>query len=236
MSIITVELNKYHGSAHSVYYHRYLSWDYCFEQFAKARTKRSHTPAEIDYLALHLAEYLASWGMYRKSFLLQCNYKVHIEIVKIILDPKYDVLLNIDCNDLKDAKNLAILFDLVKAINDYYAPIKSKITGKQTKKISDTLITKILLGTLGCVPAYDKNLKMGLKGHSYIHKFGKNSIIQLCDFYYKNFEEFEAFRKSNKTVSGSDYPQMKLIDMYFWQYGVDYKFKSVFSLPNPPIV
>ncbi len=48
----------------------------------------------IDMLALHLGFYLASWGMYRgSSFLLQKDYKVHVPIVKIIINNENDFLV-----------------------------------------------------------------------------------------------------------------------------------------------
>ena len=49
-----------------------------------------------DYLSLHLAFYLASWGMYRgSSFLLQKDYKVLVPIVEEVLKPEYDCLFGV---------------------------------------------------------------------------------------------------------------------------------------------
>lgn len=49
---------------------RYLSWCHCYNAFKENRSNRDEKT--VDYLALHLAFYLASWGMYRgSSFLLQ---------------------------------------------------------------------------------------------------------------------------------------------------------------------
>ena len=62
---------------------RYLSWEHCYKAFLENRD--ANDEQAIDHLALHLAFYLASWGMYRgSSFLLQKDYKVHIPVVKII--------------------------------------------------------------------------------------------------------------------------------------------------------
>ena len=62
---------------------RYMSWRYCYKAFSERRNEVDEQT--IDYLALHLAFYLASWGMYRgSSFLLQKDYKIHIPIVRII--------------------------------------------------------------------------------------------------------------------------------------------------------
>lgn len=57
---------------------RYRSWEHCYSNFYHARGKDN---ADLDYLSLQLAFYLASWGMYRgSSFLLQKDYKVHIPV------------------------------------------------------------------------------------------------------------------------------------------------------------
>ena len=42
---------------------RYMSWRYCYKVFSDNRNIIDEKT--IDYLALHLAFYLASWGMYR---------------------------------------------------------------------------------------------------------------------------------------------------------------------------
>ena len=63
---------------------RYLSWQHCYNAFTTNRGGLDENT--FDYLALHLAFYLASWGMYRgSSFLLQKDYKVHIPVVKILI-------------------------------------------------------------------------------------------------------------------------------------------------------
>ena len=66
---------------------RYLSWKHCYRAFGENRNKTDDLT--VDYLALHLAFYLASWGMYRgSSFLLQKDYKVHIPVVHIVQEEK----------------------------------------------------------------------------------------------------------------------------------------------------
>lgn len=68
---------------------RYLSWEHCYKVFLENRD--ANDEQAINHLALHLAFYLASWGMYRgSSFLLQKDYKVHIPVVKIIQQKNFD--------------------------------------------------------------------------------------------------------------------------------------------------
>jgi hypothetical protein len=84
------------------------------------------------------------------------------------------------------------------------------------------LISKILLGTLACLPAYDDYFLIGLKsvGISDL-KIGENSLIEI--FKLCNKIGAETFNENNLTNKGKGtfYPMMKLIDMYLWQLGYD---------------
>lgn len=77
------------------------------------------------------------------------------------------------------------------------------------------------MGTLGCVPAYDRYFISGIKKQKVASgNYNMKSIIQLVDFYEKNIVELENIRKDMK-VNGMAYPQMKILDMAFWQIGLD---------------
>lgn len=77
------------------------------------------------------------------------------------------------------------------------------------------------MGTLGCVPAYDRYFISGIKKQKVSSgNYNMKSIGQLVDFYEKNIVELENIRKDMK-VSGMAYPQMKILDMAFWQIGLD---------------
>lgn len=79
---------------------RSRSWEHCYRVFRDARTDPS---PDYDYLSLHLAFYLASWGMYRgSSFLLQNDYKVLLPVVEEVLKPEYDCLFRVACADLRE--------------------------------------------------------------------------------------------------------------------------------------
>lgn len=54
-------------------------------------------------------------------------------------------------------------------------------------QLSFTLITKILMGTLGCVPAYDRYFIAGIKNQKVATgNYNIRSIMQLVNFYEKN--------------------------------------------------
>lgn len=77
------------------------------------------------------------------------------------------------------------------------------------------------MGTLGCVPAYDRYFISGIKKQKVASgNYNMKSIIQLVEFYEKNIVELENIRKDMK-VNGMAYPQMKILDMAFWQIGLD---------------
>ena len=114
------------------------------------------------------------------------------------------------------------LKDLVKRIKKVYAEIRSDVKeGKNKDRVSDTLITKVLMGTLGCVPAYDRFFISGVRAHNAASgNFNTNSILHLSEFYNASYKEFEEIR-NNITVDGLKYPQMKVLDTFFWLAGVN---------------
>lgn len=199
---------------------RYRSWEHCYSHFIKAR---GNNDVDYDYLSLQLAFYLASWGMYRgSSFLLQKDYRIHIPVVKELLNEKYDSLAGIQCVAFKQERNQKLLQEINIFLNNYYDSLRHEVKAQKIKsKLSHTLITKILMGTLGCVPAYDRYFIAGIKNQKIaIGNYNLKSILQLVDFYEKNSERLEHARLKMK-VENIPYPQMKLLDMGFWQLGLD---------------
>lgn len=202
---------------------RYRSWEYCYKIFYDAHNSTIVDDEFTDYLCLHLSFYLASWGMYRgSSFLLQRDYKVHKPIIKILLDDKYNSLWGIEIDKYKNLENQEKLKDLVDKIKKVYNEIRLSVKESIPKnELSDTLVTKVLMGTLGCVPAYDRYFIAGIRNKKVASgSFSIKSILELVDFYNKYYEEFESAR-SQMTTNGLKYPQMKILDSCFWQVGFD---------------
>ena len=109
--------------------HRYLSWEHCYTQFYEA--KQNPEKANVDNLSLHLAFYLASWGMYRgSSFLLQYDYTIHYSVVEEILKKEYDKLLGVECKELNSEQTLLLLKKLNREIGGIYKHFRSNIGGK----------------------------------------------------------------------------------------------------------
>lgn len=202
---------------------RYRSWEYCYKIFHDAHTSNNVDDDFIDYLCLHLSFYLASWGMYRgSSFLLQRDYKVHKPVIKILLEDKYNSLWGIEINQYKNIENQEKLKDLVSRIKEVYNEIRLSVKESIPKnELSDTLVTKVLMGTLGCVPAYDRYFISGVRNEKAAYgNFNIRSILELVEFYNKYYDDFEQARKQ-MMVCGMEYPQMKILDSSFWQVGFD---------------
>lgn len=195
--------------------HRYMSWEHCFNAF------NNSDKYDIDYLSLHLAFYLASWGMYRgSSALLWKDYKVHNEAVDII--KSYSVIQCSIGNEIQESQ-IPIILKAKGDLENHYRSIgytKPTKTGSTEGFVSatDTLITKILLGTLGCVPAYDRLLVIGFKGSKINKGFNEKSLKSIFEFINNNLVSLKEIQ-SRINSDGSYYPLMKIVDMYFWEIG-----------------
>ena len=199
---------------------RSRSWEHCYRVFRDARTDPS---PDCDYLSLHLAFYLASWGMYRgSSFLLQKDYKVLSPVVEEVLKPEYDCLFGVACVGLREDEVQGSLEKLYKYIAKNFQPIRNEVAGREvTTPVSPVLITKILMGTLGCVPAYDRFFQDGVATYKVMtQEYSLESVRRLVDFYEEHNDRLEEARRG---FEGDDlvYPQMKLLDMGFWQIGFE---------------
>lgn len=207
-------IEKYLFGIQSDKFHRYKSWDHCFMAFGES--------AKDDRLALELGFYLASWGMYRGSGgLLQKNHLIHKGAVDVILSAPY---LKLRCNEFNEIKvnDVDTILTLRDELARYYRSKNFYKGNGKSKPISatDTLVSKIILGTLGCVPAYDRYFVNGLKVMGMKCKsFNKASLTELFQFIGSNKQDIDEAQQSIKKKFQCYYPVMKIVDMYFWQIG-----------------
>ena len=159
--------------------------------------------------------------MYRgSSFLLQKDYKIHTTAVIEIMKPEYDRLLGLTYEDLLDDEVTNLLEELSNQLSTHYNNVRTTVIGHVQTPVSNILITKILLGSLGCTPAYDEYFKKGIRETQVsIGNYNTNSLRRLADFYRTNAERLEKIRKKMQINDAIIYPQMKLLDMGFWQIG-----------------
>jgi hypothetical protein len=191
---------------------RYASFDYCFNYFQSFRETENIDalvePENIQLSCLHLGFYLASWGMLRGSAeLLQKSSRHLIPVIKLIAgaDP---TLWEID-------------------VHCYTEPNIQKIieTGRKFRQVypgmSDILVTKIMLGIFGNVPAFDNNFKKGFK----VSTFGPKALRKIGDFYKENKKVIDMHRTHTLDfLSGEStsrkYTRAKIIDMAFFIEGM----------------
>lgn len=224
---ITATVEKYLNAIISDEYHRFKSWDYCFNAFSGSK--------QSDLQVLELAFYLASWGMYRgSSGLLQRNYLIHRDAVGILFSKSN---LALKCNETTEIKkeNIKAILSLKDELAKHYSNINFTKDTNVSKPISptDTLLSKVILGTLGCVPAYDRYLISGLKEMKISHtSFNELSLRELFDFLEKNKIEFVQLQTLIKKKVKRHYPLMKILDMYFWQIGYEKEKKRKHIVTN----
>lgn len=196
-------------------FHRYKSWEICNEAFNSQPVTDAH--------ALHLAFYLASWGMYRgSSGLLQKNHLIHKETVRQIIQNTQHLNCNIDKEISRE--QISEIMQFKELLSIIYKKINYTRGSAVEKPISptDTLLSKIMLGTLACVPAYDRYFIDGLRAIGLKNfTFGDNSLKELFDFVEANQKEIEECQIYMVSNTKKHYSIMKILDMYFWQIGFE---------------
>lgn len=192
-------------------HHRYRSWEHCYRFFQEM--KPSGLARNRDDAAVRLAFYLASWGMYRGgSFLLQRDYTIHLAAIDCLCQPRWSSLWEreVGAGDSDDELTMDIV-ELRKCLGAAYAPF-----GEPT----DTLATKIMLGTLACTPACDRFFKDGFRARGYPYSyFNRPFVERVLEFCRSNDG---ALRNAQNRIAGkigTHYPMMKVVDMYFFQIG-----------------
>ena len=96
---------------------------------------------------MHLWSYLASWGMLRgSSTLLQCSPAVLKELIKFFDSISTSPIWDSDIDTYNKDKE-----EILKV----YKKIFSILATSMHNNPSVTLVTKIMLGVFGCVPAFD---------------------------------------------------------------------------------
>ena len=202
--------------------HRYRSWEHCFDYFRTFKRTHVSGAAIPDEACVHLSFYLASWGMYRgNAFLLQKDYTTIRPVIEILLKSHYDDLWLNDELTLPSASwqvRAKLMMELADEIKKELLKVKYvNSKGKPSiAKPSMILVTKIMLGTTGCIPAYDRYVEKGLKREGLKPaKAGIRSYLSLLavlDAYRMVFA-----RAPHKL--GRTYPPMKLMDMFLWERG-----------------
>jgi hypothetical protein len=212
-------IRSYHLPVKEYQHHRYRSWEHCYNYFRELAPNK--IGQDLDHAALQLGFYLASWGMYRgSSFLLQHAYTVHRGVIVLLAEDRFKPLWEHEFGTgHNDTKLLPLIMDAINAIKATYKPF---VPNEGSQQPTDTLITKIILGTFGCLPACDRFFIDGFKKCDFPFSYLNQQFIQrISAFCTANSDELFEVQKEIKDLTGVHYPMMKLVDMYFWQIGYD---------------
>ena len=191
---------------------RYTSFDYCYNHFRLHREQgmlsELVTGPNMSLSCLHLAFYLASWGMLRaSSVLLQRSLKHYVPVIQVMASSPAEIW-NVDA-DCYDEANCSLVLDMA-----------AQIRAALPDGASDILITKIMLGVFGCVPAFDTYFKKGFGAWT----FGKKALVRVAKFYVDNADVIDRHRVhtlefDSGIESTRRYTRAKVIDMIFFIEG-----------------
>lgn len=198
---------------------RYASFDYCYHYFRNSSSEDILKNMEKSCLVIGF--YLASWGMLRgSSFLLNHSVKYYEPLVKYIASLDESVW-NIDVQTYTN-ENIEIILNI-------YQKIKVLLIKNGNSDL--TLITKILLGVFGFIPAFDRyfcdTFRSISNGKCGYRRCNKNSLKNVHQFYLDNqavidklSEELKVIEFQSGKQSAFNYPKAKIIDMYGFTKGI----------------
>jgi len=118
-------------------------------------------------------------------------------------------------------------FDEVKELQKIYADNlkNSLIKGKERKEfVSVMFVSKLLLATYGCIPAFDQYVCQGM-GRSISSQINEKTLRYVYDFARLNKKDLLAEKARIEKQCGCEQPMMKLVDAYLWVKGQESKNK-----------
>lgn len=198
---------------------RDCSYDICYLYFQ--RNKGHLAGQNLEYSCMQLWSYLASWGMLRGSSALFWCSPAALKPLIIYLDeisdsPVWDI--DVDSYSAKNSKEILRVYARIEKI------LKSKKIMGTTPSI--TLVTKIMLGIFGCVPAVDQYFYKTF--HKLYGGFGtlrEQELTNLEHFYLSHKETIDDIHIPVLDFDGQEtkltYKKAKLVDMYGFQQSID---------------
>lgn len=210
--------------------HRFATYDFCHSYFVRNRKKL--LSSHMEESCIRLWSFLGSWGMLRgSSQLIKENSPASLKPVIECIANTPEEIWNIDVEQYKEKQQ-----DLIKLYESIEKALiegssKKDCDGKPLKtfKPTCTLITKVMMGVFGIVPAFDTFFCKTFgdmypqKGFTSYH-FGKNALNSIYEFYKTNKEAIDAIKIpvmdfDGKAIPGLYYKKAKLIDMYGFTSG-----------------
>lgn len=194
--------------------HRYKSFDLCHHHFQSQFRDSDRKIIDPEKSCAIMSAYLASWGMMRgSSFLLDHNYKKLLPVIEYFaeLDEEYWKI---------DVESYPQKYDMILGI---YDEIKSRLIIDKSRDL--TLVTKIMLGVLGIVPAFDENFTIFMREQPMstckFRSFSRDALESIHQFYMNNKALIDNFAGDERVCvvdfDGNQtelrYSKAKIIDM-----------------------
>lgn len=190
---------------------RLRAWEFIYAYTRVKNTKVLVNEKNIEKTALHLGLYLAQWGMFRgSSQLIDQNLNYFKWMAKFFFETIPTKFPNFYSHRFEDFAD----DDFCKEFDEVIKFIRSE---KLMLNPSDTLISKILLGIWGEIPALDSFFVKASSHYITSKKINCSSQcfkILLASFNTKSFTEM----KFNLDGAWFYYPLAKKIDMALWYY------------------
>ena len=206
---------------------RFTSFDYCYNYFRST----PDLTKDIEKSCLVIGFYLASWGMFRgSSFLLQhsaYHFRPTIEYINTLDKAVWEIDV-----DAYDESNMQLIIEI-------YNEIKKKLIPNRNKDL--TLVTKVMLGVFGFIPAFDNNFCVTFRylsaGKCGFRSVNKSSLAFIHDFYIANKTSIDYASSTTFTTdfntgkkTNIKYPRAKIIDMYGFSKSNFIKTETVFEI------
>ncbi len=207
-------------------YPRLMGWEFVWD-WVQQDVPWTHLASEEmrQTTALHLGFYLANWGMLRgSSDLLRVNLDFFEDLVVHLFDGRrvpsdfWDLQFTDFAPEAEKCEQASDLFDKAKA---------ALVNFEDTDIWTNTLVTKILLGLWGQIPAFDLNVNTGLRAYLKEHpEYTVRNKMRVSSATLTDLASIAADNRwrlatPHKTRHGRHrYPAGKIIDMAFFRYGL----------------
>jgi hypothetical protein len=171
---------------------------------------------EKSYLVLGF--YLSSWGMFRGSSLMLQKSVRNFDVLITIIDGLPPSHWDIDLDSYTPSN--------ISTILQTYEEIKEALVPRENKDL--TLVTKVILGVFGFLPAFDDNFSNTFRflfgNQSGFRVVNEKSLLIIKQFYDDNHQIIDQLSNEMCTTdfetrekTAIHYPKAKIIDMYGWQ-------------------
>lgn len=193
---------------------RYSSFDYCYNYFysfyKENRIEEIASDENIQMSCLQIGFYLASSGLLgRSSSLIERSVRNFQGVVSTIslMNP---VLWEIDL-DSYTPENVELLLECRNSIVDSFS---------EDVKVSEAIVTRIMLGVFGNIPVFDQYFKNSMK----MKKVSRRSLMKLREFYEENKSSLDSFDIGTLDfLTGKEtdvpYTKARLLDIYGYMNG-----------------